>query len=151
MPFRIFTGAYAEGGWIPPLHSCDGADLSPALEWTGVPAEARSLTLVMEDPDAPGGVWTHWLLYDIGPKIMALPQGIRTGSLGLSGTNDFGTLGYRGPCPPHGGPHRYFFRLHALDVHTLGLPAGVKRTELLQAMKGHILGEAQYMGRFKRK
>ena len=151
MPFRIFTSAYAEGGWIPPLHSCEGADLSPALEWTGVPAGARSLALVMEDPDAPGGVWTHWLLYDIGPKIPALPQGIRTGSLGLSGTNDFDTLGYRGPCPPRGGPHRYFFRLYALDLHTLGLPAGVKRTELLQAMKGHILGEAQYMGRFKRK
>ncbi len=151
MPFRIFTSAYAEGGWIPPLHSCEGADLSPALEWTGVPAGARSLALVLEDPDAPGGVWTHWLLYDIGPKIPALPQGIRTGSLGLSGTNDFDTLGYRGPCPPRGGPHRYFFRLYALDLHTLGLPAGVKRTELLQAMKGHILGEAQYMGRFKRK
>jgi Raf kinase inhibitor-like YbhB/YbcL family protein len=151
MPFHIFTGAFAEGNWIPPLHSCEGADISPALEWTGVPAETRSLVLVVEDPDAPGGTFAHWLLYDIGPKITALPQGVRTGALGLTGTNDFGSRGYKGPCPPRGGPHRYLFRLYALDVHTLGLPAGVTRAELLQAMKGHILGETQYMGRFSRK
>ncbi|HUB34665.1 MAG TPA: YbhB/YbcL family Raf kinase inhibitor-like protein [Bryobacteraceae bacterium] len=151
MPFHIFTGAFPEGSWIPPLHSCEGADLSPALEWTGLPAETRSLALVVEDPDAPGGVFAHWLLYDINPKITALPQGVRTGALGLGGTNDFDTRGYKGPCPPRGGPHRYLFRLYALDVHTLGLPAGVKRAELLQAMKGHILGETQYMGRFARK
>ena len=152
MAFRLFTSVFAEGGWIPPLHSCEGADLSPALEWTEAPPDTRSLALVVEDPDAPGGVWCHWLLYDIGAGAAALPQGIRPGVLGLSGTNDFGRRGYGGPCPPKGGgPHRYFFRLYALDQHTLGLPAGVKRPELVRAIRGHILAEAQYMGRFERK
>jgi len=122
------------------------------LEWSGAPAETRSYTLVAEDPDAPGGVWCHWLLYDVGSKVHDLAQGFKPGGLGLSGRNDFGKPGYNGPCPPKGhGPHRYFFKLYALDVHTLGLPAGVKRAEVVNAIKGHVLGEAQYMGRFERK
>jgi Raf kinase inhibitor-like YbhB/YbcL family protein len=152
MAFQLMSSAFAEGGWIPALHTCQGADISPSLEWSDVPAEARSLTLFLEDPDAPAGVWCHWLLYDIGVKTHALPQGFKPSSLGLSGMNDFDKPGYGGPCPPKGhGPHRYFFKLYALNVHTLGLPAGVKRSELLQALKGHIVGEAQYMGRFERK
>jgi Raf kinase inhibitor-like YbhB/YbcL family protein len=152
MPFRLFSSAFSEGGSIPALHTCQGADLSPSLEWSGAPVETRSFVLVLEDPDAPAGVWCHWLLYDVGPKIHNLAQGYRAGSLGLSGANDFGKPGYGGPCPPKGhGAHRYFFKLYALDVHTLGLPAGVKRADLVQAIKGHILGEAQYMGRFERK
>jgi Raf kinase inhibitor-like YbhB/YbcL family protein len=152
MAFQLFSSAFAEGSFIPSLHTCQGADLSPSLEWSGSPVEARSFALVLEDPDAPAGVWCHWLLYDIGPKIHNLAQGFRPGSLGLGGTNDFGNPGYGGPCPPKGhGAHRYFFKLYALDVHTLGLLAGIKRPELLQALKGHILGEAQYMGRFERK
>jgi Raf kinase inhibitor-like YbhB/YbcL family protein len=152
MAFQLLSSAFVEGGWIPELHTCQGADISPSLEWTGVPAEAHSFTLVLEDPDAPAGVWCHWLLYDIGVKTHALPQGFKPSSLGLSGTNDFGKPGYGGPCPPKGdGPHRYFFKLYAVDVHTLGLPPGVKRPELLQAIKGHVVSEAQYMGRFERK
>lgn len=152
MPFQLFSSAFPEGSFIPALHTCQGADLSPSLEWSGVPAETRSFALVLEDPDAPAGVWCHWILYDVGPKVHNLAQGFRGGSLGLSGTNDFGKAGYGGPCPPKGhGPHRYFFKLYALDVHTLGLAAGVKRAELLASLKGHILGEAQYMGRFERK
>jgi Raf kinase inhibitor-like YbhB/YbcL family protein len=152
MAFQLFTNAFANGGWIPSLHSCQGADISPALEWSGGPAEARSLALIVDDPDAPGGTWNHWLLYDIPASVHNLPQGHRPGAPAASGKNDFGTLGYRGPCPPKGhGPHRYFFRLYALDVHTLGLPAGVKRAELEQALKGHVLAEAQYMGRFERR
>jgi Raf kinase inhibitor-like YbhB/YbcL family protein len=152
MAFQLFSSAFPEGGFIPGLHTCQGADLSPSLEWSGAPAETRSFAMALEDPDAPAGVWCHWLLFDIGSKIHNLAQGFRPGSLGISGTNDFGNSGYGGPCPPKGnGPHRYFFKLYALDVHTLGLPAGIKRTELLQALKGHILGEAQYMGRFERK
>jgi Raf kinase inhibitor-like YbhB/YbcL family protein len=151
MPFQLFSSAFSEGGSIPALHTCQGADVSPSLEWSGAPAETRSFALVLEDPDAPAGVWCHWLVYDVSSKIHNLAQGFRS-ALGLSGTNDFGKPGYGGPCPPQGhGPHRYFFKLYALDVHTLGLPAGVKRAELLQALKGHILGEAQYMGRFERK
>ena len=152
MPFQVFSSAFADGGWIPELHSCEGADISPSLEWSGAPVETRSFVLIVEDPDAPSGVWRHWLLYDIGPRIQALPQGFRPGSLGVSGTNDFGKLGYGGPCPPKGhGPHRYFFRLAALRVPTVGLPAGAKPAELMEAFKGHVLAEAQFMGRFERR
>jgi Raf kinase inhibitor-like YbhB/YbcL family protein len=152
MAFRLFSSAFAEGGWIPELHSCQGADISPSLEWSDAPAETKSFALIVEDPDAPAGIWTHWVLVDIGPKIQALSQAFRPGSLGVSGTNDFGKAGYGGPCPPKGhGPHRYFFRLSALNVPTIGLPAGAKRAQVLEAMKGHVLAEAQYMGRFERR
>jgi Raf kinase inhibitor-like YbhB/YbcL family protein len=152
MAFHLFSNAFAEGGWIPKLHSCEGADLSPSLEWGGAPPETRSFTLIVEDPDAPAGTWCHWILYDIAPKVQALAQGFKPGALGTTGTNDFGKQGYGGPCPPKGhGPHRYFFKLYALDVHTLGLPAGVKRAEVSQAVKGHTLAEAQYMGKYERR
>jgi len=151
MAFKLFSNAFPEGGWIPSLHSCQGADLSPSLEWSGGPPETLSYALIVEDPDAPSGVWCHWLLYDLGAKLQGLAQGYKPGTLGVSGTNDFGKLGYGGPCPPKGGPHRYFFKLHALDVHTLGLPAGVKRADLLKAVQGHVLAETQYMGRFERR
>ncbi|MBZ5586520.1 MAG: YbhB/YbcL family Raf kinase inhibitor-like protein [Acidobacteriia bacterium] len=152
MAFKLFSNAFSDGGWIPELHSCTGADVSPTLEWSGEPPETRSFTLVVDDPDAPAGTWTHWLLYDIAPKVHSLAQGYKPGNLGLSGANDFGRQGYGGPCPPKGhGPHRYFFKLYALDVQTLGLPAGVKTTELHPALKSHVLAEAQYMGRFERR
>lgn len=152
MPFQLFSSAFAEGGWIPELHSCEGADISPSLEWSGAPAETKSFALIVEDPDAPNGVWCHWLLYDLGARIQALPQGYKPGSLGVSGTNDFGKPGYGGPCPPRGhGPHRYFFKLSALNVDTLGLGPGAKRAELVHAMKGRVLADAQYMGRFERR
>jgi len=151
MPFKLFSNAFAESGWIPELHSCQGADLSPSLEWSGEPGDTRSFTLIVEDPDAPVGTWCHWLLYDLPSNLHSLAQGYKPGALGVSGLNDFGKLGYGGPCPPKGGPHRYFFKLYALDVHTLGLPAGVKRAELQNAVKGHVLAETQYLGRFQRR
>jgi Raf kinase inhibitor-like YbhB/YbcL family protein len=151
MALHLSTNAFADGGWIPELHSCQGADVSPSLEWTGAPAETRSFVLIVEDPDAPGGVWCHWVLYDIPAGVHALAQGYKAGSLGVSGINDFGKMGYGGPCPPKGRPHRYFFKLQALDVHTLGLGAGIQRAELLRAIKGHVLAEAQYIGRFERR
>src|SRR5205823_4100788 len=77
MPFQLFSSGFADGGWLPALHSCDGADLSPSLEWSGAPSETRSFALIVEDPDAPAGVWCHWLLYDIGPRIRAMPQGYK--------------------------------------------------------------------------
>jgi len=151
MPFQVFSSGFADGGWLPALHSCEGADLSPSLEWSGAPSETRSFALIVEDPDAPAGVWCHWLLYDIGPRIRALPQGFKAGSLGISGTNDFGKAGYGGPCPPKGhGPHRYFFKLAALNIQSTELPVGARRPEFLEAVKGHVLAEAQYMGRFER-
>jgi Raf kinase inhibitor-like YbhB/YbcL family protein len=151
MAFKLITNAFADGGWIPELYSCEGADISPSLEWSGEPPETRSFALIVEDPDAPAGTWHHWLLYDIPPKIHNLAQGYKPNSLGVSGANVFGKPGYGGPCPPKGGPHRYFFKLHALDVHTLGLPPGVKAAELQQAIKGHVLAETQYMGKFQKK
>ena len=151
MAFKLITNAFADGGWVPELYSCEGADISPSLEWSGEPPETRSFALIVEDPDAPAGTWYHWLLYDIPPKIHNLAQGYKPSSLGISGANDFGKPGYGGPCPPKGRPHRYFFKLHALDVHTLGLPAGVKAAELQQAIKGHVLAETQYMGKFQKK
>jgi Raf kinase inhibitor-like YbhB/YbcL family protein len=151
MAFRIFSSAFAEGGMIPELYTCDGADLAPSLEWNGEPPETRSFALIVEDPDAPVGTWCHWLLYDIPPKIHDLAQGYKPGKLGVSGANDFGKQGYGGPCPPKGAPHRYFFKLYALDVHTLGLSAGVKRAELQKAIQGHTLAQSEYLGRYQRK
>jgi Raf kinase inhibitor-like YbhB/YbcL family protein len=151
MAFQITSNAFSEGGWIPELYSCQGADLSPSLEWGEAPADTRSFALVVEDPDAPAGTWCHWVLYDIPSGVHALAQGYKPGKVGVSGTNDFGKLGYGGPCPPKGGPHRYFFKLHALDVHTLGLGAGIPRAELLRAIKGHVLAETQLMGRYQRR
>ena len=151
MAFHITSNAFSEGGWIPELHSCQGADLSPSLEWGDAPADARSFALVVEDPDAPAGIWCHWVLYDVPSGVHALAQGYKPGTVGASGANDFGKLGYGGPCPPKGGPHRYFFKLHALDMHTLGLGAGIPRAELLRAIKGHVLAETQLMGRYQRR
>jgi Raf kinase inhibitor-like YbhB/YbcL family protein len=150
MAFHVVSHTFTEGGWIPELYSCQGADVSPSLEWEGPPSETRSFTLIVEDPDAPGGVWSHWVLYDIPAQVQALAQGYKPGSLGVSGVNDFGNLGYNGPCPPKGKAHRYFFKLYALDMHTLGMGAGIPRAEVVRAIKGHTLGEAQYMGRFQR-
>ncbi len=151
MGFQLFATAFGDGGWIPDLHSCQGADLSPALEWSGEPAGTQSFALIVDDPDAPAGVWNHWLLYDLPATVHNLAQGFKAGSLGVSGKNDFGKPGYGGPCPPRGhGPHRYFFKLSALSVAALGLPAGATRAQLDGAMKGHVLAETRYMGRYER-
>ena len=152
MAFRLNTGAFAEGGDIPKLHTCEGADLSPSLEWTGEPAGTRSFALIMDDPDAPAGTWSHWLLYDLPHSVHVLAQGYRPGTVGVSGANDFGKPGYGGPCPPRGhGPHRYFIRLYAVDLPSLGLKPGAKRADLDRALQGHILAEAQYLGRYERR
>lgn len=152
MAFRLSTPAFAEGGSIPALHTCEGANLSPALEWSGEPPATLSLALIMEDPDAPGGVWTHWLLAGIPPVIHSLPQGFKPGSLGVSGENDFGRPGYGGPCPPRGdGPHRYFFRLLALDVASLDVKPGARRRDFDVVLRGRVLAEAVLMGRYQRR
>jgi Raf kinase inhibitor-like YbhB/YbcL family protein len=151
MAFKLMIGAFAEGGAIPNLFTCDGADLSPSLEWSGEPRDTKSLALIVDDPDAPAGTWNHWLLWDIPASLHALAQGFKPGKLGESGTNDFGKPGYNGPCPPRGGPHRYFFKLHALDVPGLGLRAGSKRDGLDRALRGHVLAKTEYMGRYGRR
>src|ERR1022692_545934 len=152
MAFKLTIPAFADGGLVPKLHPWEGADISPSLEWDGEPATTRSLALMVDDPDAPAGTWNHWLLYDLPPSDRSLAQGYKPAKLGQSGTNDFGRLGYGGPCPPKGhGPHRYFFRLYALDIATLGLPAGARRAQIDKALRGHILAEAQDMGRYERR
>ena len=152
MAFKLIVSAFAEGAVIPKLHTCDGADVSPSLEWSGEPAETQSFTLMVDDPDAPAGTWNHWLLYDLPKSVRSLAQGYKPGKLGQSGINDFGRAGYGGPCPPKGhGAHRYFFRLYAVDVPSVGLAAGAKREDVDRALKGHILAETQYMGQYERK
>ncbi|MFB3828922.1 MAG: YbhB/YbcL family Raf kinase inhibitor-like protein [Bryobacteraceae bacterium] len=152
MAFKLTVGAFPEGGIIPELYTCEGADLSPSLEWSGEPNRTESFALIVDDPDAPAGVWTHWLLWDIAASVRSLAQGYKPGKLGVSGTNDFGRQGYGGPCPPRGhGPHRYFFKVYALGVPSLGLKAGARRAEVDKALRGRILAETQYMGRFERR
>ncbi len=152
MALKLVIGAFPEGGAIPKLHTCDGADLSPALEWSGEPAGTRSFALIVDDPDAPAGTWNHWLLWDLPAGVHALAQGFKPGQAGVSGTNDFGRRGYGGPCPPRGhGPHRYFFKLYALGVESLKLAEGARRAELDRALGKQVLAQAQYMGRYERR
>lgn len=152
MAMRLIVAAFPEGAAIPALHTCQGADLSPAIEWSGAPSGAKSFALIVDDPDAPGGTWNHWLLFNIPASVHAVAQGSKPGQFGDSGTNDFGKPGYNGPCPPKGGgAHRYYFTLYALDVPKLDLKKGASRADLDHAMRGHILEKKQYMGRFERK
>jgi Raf kinase inhibitor-like YbhB/YbcL family protein len=151
MSLQVLTNAFPEGATIPRLHTCEGADLSPALEWSGEPPVTKSFAVIVDDPDAPAGVWNHWLLYDIQPGVHSLAQGFTPGRIGESALNDFGKPGYNGPCPPKGhGPHRYYFRLYAVDAPALKLSRNAKRSALDAALKGHVLAEAQYMGRYER-
>ena len=153
MSFALKTTAFAVGGEIPKKYTCDGADVSPALNWNDAPAGTQSFALIADDPDAPVGTWTHWIIWNIPAKAVGLPEGVpkaEESSDGTrQGTNDFKRLGYGGPCPPVGKPHRYFFKLHALDIK-FDVKAGASRNELERAMKGHVLSQTELMGKFKR-
>lgn len=152
MALTLITPAFANGDRIPARNSCDGADESPSLSWNGVPDGVHSFALIVEDPDAPAGTWNHWLLWDIPASTRGVPAGFEPGESGVSGRNDFGRRGYGGPCPPKGhGPHRYFFRLYALDQNTLGLAEGASRRALDNALAGRVVAEAEYMGVYERK
>ena len=152
MTFRLIVPAFSDGATIPALHTCDAADLSPAIEWREAPAEAKSFALIVDDPDAPGGVWSHWLLYNIPASVHSLAQGWKPGADGASAVNDFGQPGYNGPCPPKGhGPHRYYFKLFALDVRVIEVAKGARRAHLDQAIHGHVIAQTRYMGRYERK
>lgn len=151
--FRIESTAFKEGGNIPRRFTCEGDNVSPALTWSGPPAGTRSFVLIVEDPDAPAGVWTHWVVYNLPARARAMAGNVvkqaRLPGAGLQGRNSFGRIGYGGPCPPPGNAHRYYFRLYALDT-MLSLQPGASRQDVLAAAKGHTLGEAELMGRFKR-
>jgi Raf kinase inhibitor-like YbhB/YbcL family protein len=153
MILKLTIAGFDDGGEIPVTFTCDGQDKSPPLEWSDAPAGTQSFALIVDDPDAPRATWVHWLIYQVPstqhrldegvPAVRELPTGARQGQ------NDFRKIGYGGPCPPRGPVHRYYFRLYALDAK-LDLRAGVKRGELERAMTGHILAQAEVMGRYGR-
>lgn len=153
MAFEIKSSVFTQGQPIPRKYACDGPDLSVPLTWTDPPAGTKSFALIADDPDAPMGTWVHWVLYDLPAEARQLPEGVpkkETLSDGSrQGMNDFGRIGYGGPCPPPGKPHRYFFKLYALDKK-IGLPPRATKPQVLDAMKNHLLGEAQLMGTYKR-
>ncbi len=153
MAFDLKSSAFTAEDSIPKKHTCDGPDLSPALAWGQPPAGTQSLGLIMDDPDAPVGTWVHWVLYDLPATARELPEGVpkqeELSNGARQGRNDFRRIGYGGPCPPPGGPHRYFFKLYALDTKT-NLKPGATKAELEKAMQGHILGKTELMGRYKR-
>jgi len=154
MKLVLASSAFRDGESIPTRHTCDGEDASPALNWSGAPVGARSLALICDDPDAPAGTWVHWVLYDLPSTVSELPEAIpsveSTPQGARHGTNDFGGFGYGGPCPPPGKPHRYFFKIYALDAQ-LNLKPGARKNDLVQAMQGHILAEGQLVGTYQRK
>lgn len=150
---RLKASAFQPGSDIPAQFTCDGSDISPALSWTAPPEGTQSFALIMDDPDAPRGTFVHWLLYDLPASERELPEDLppqRTLPSGArQGRNDFGKVGYGGPCPPPGPPHRYYFRLYALDTR-LDVKAGATRTQLDRAMRGHVLAQAELMARYRR-
>lgn len=152
---RLTSTAFERGGTIPGRYSCDGDDISPPLAWSGLPAGTGSLALIMDDPDAPGRTWDHWLIYNLDPALGGLPEGAGSEAPdgaapngALLGRNSWRRNDYGGPCPPRG-EHRYFFRLYALD-DPLDLPAEADKGALLAAMEGRVLGQAELMGRYQR-
>jgi len=151
---QLTSTVFTEGAAIPAKHTCDAKNVSPPLKWSGVPTGAKSLALIVDDPDAPSGTWVHWVLYDLPATTSELAEDVPKSQYlaggAKQGLNDFRHLGYGGPCPPHGKPHRYFFKLYALDV-LLDLKPGLTKTDLEHAMEKHILAQAQLMGIYQRK
>lgn len=159
MTMTLTSPAFMNNAYIPAKHACGGADVSPELRWAGLPEGTQSLAVIMDDPDAPPGTWVHWVLFDIPPslkglkeniaKAEVLPDGSRHGRSWGVDEDNFSRLGYSGPCPPPGKPHRYFFKVYALDK-LLELPAGTAKGALLKAMEGHVLARAELIGLYKR-
>ena len=149
---EIKSTAFKQGARIPSKHTCDGMDVSPPLGWGNAPAGTKNFALICDDPDAPMGTWVHWVIYDIPASTANLPEKVpplkELTNGAKQGMNDFRAIGYGGPCPPSG-EHRYFFKLYALDAPT-GLKPGANKSQLLDAMKGHILGEVELVGKYKR-
>jgi Raf kinase inhibitor-like YbhB/YbcL family protein len=143
---KITSSAFQEGANIPSKFTCDGSDASPPLQIADIPSEAKSLALIVDDPDAPSGLFTHWIVWNIPPQTSAVGEG--NTPKGVQGTNDFSKSGYGGPCPPSG-THRYCFKIFALD-RELDLPFGAKRGQVDAAMKGHVVAQGELMGRYSR-
>ena len=151
MALQLTAKAFHDGQAIPKKYTCDGQDVSPELAWSGAPEGTKSLALIVDDPDAPAKVWVHWVIYDLPADTGGLPEAIsqdrelRDGA--RQGKNDFGKIGYGGPCPPRGPAHRYFFKLYALREKT-GLKPGASKDDLERAMKGRIVAQATLTGKF---
>ena len=152
MEIKITSSAFEDGGLIPAKYTCDGADMSPLLQWDVVPDGTKSVALICDDPDAPMGTFVHWVIFGLPAETRELAENIPSDETlpngAKQGTSDFGRIGYGGPCPPSG-THRYFFKIYALDTE-VGLAAGAGKSELLGAMEGHILGQGQLIGKYKR-
>jgi hypothetical protein len=156
MPFTIKSQAFESSSAIPVRHTCDGEDVSPALSWTQPPPGTKAFALIVDDPDAPVGDWVHWLVFDLPATTLSLTEkmpadgDLKTPEGAKQGRNDFGRLGWGGPCPPPGKPHRYFFKLYALDA-PIGLAAGASKSAIERAMQAHILGKAEMFGTYARR
>jgi Raf kinase inhibitor-like YbhB/YbcL family protein len=155
MNIPLTSDAFREVEAIPTKYTCDGNDISPALRWSDIPPNTKSFALICEDSDAPLGVFTHWVLYNLPPTVTELPEGApaegRLANGAIQGRNDFKRIGYGGPCPPpKDGARRYFFRLYAPDAE-LQLQAGARREDIVLAMEGHVLARGQLMGAYQRK
>jgi len=153
MVLSVSSTAFQEGAKIPSKYTCQGQDVSPPIAWGEPPVRTQSFALIMDDPDAPGGVFTHWVLFNIPSSsrelLEAVPGQAQLPSGALQGKNDFGIIGYGGPCPPPGRPHRYQFTLYALD-RSLELKAGASKKQAIDAMRGHILAQGQVIGTYQR-
>ena len=153
MALNIKSPAFNDGDMMAAKYTCKGEDISPLLRWDGAPAGTKSFALICDDPDAPFMTWVHWVIYDIPASVTELSEGVPKDDIlsngAKQGRNDFRKIGYGGPCPPPGRPHRYFFKLYALDA-VLGLEPGLTKKALLKVMEGHILEEARIIGKFKR-
>ncbi len=149
----ISSEAFKDGGTIPGEYTCDGRNVSPSLSWPGLPEGTKSIALIMDDPDAPGRTFVHWVIYNIPGSTQKLAKGIpkkeKLADGSLQGMTDFGRAGYGGPCPPPGKPHRYFFKIYAIDI-MLGLPSGASKGDVEAAMKGHILAKGELIGKYAR-
>jgi Raf kinase inhibitor-like YbhB/YbcL family protein len=153
MPFVLISPAFAPGTAIPAEYTCDGADISPPLAWSGAPAGTKSFVLVVDDPDAPGGTFGHWAAFDIAPAAVGLAAGYGAGRPGdrfREARNDFGQSGYRGPCPPPGPVHHYHFRLLAIGRPTLDLTPAASAVDVLQAAGRYVIRRAELVGTYRR-
>lgn len=151
MAFKIKTTAFDEGGQIPQRFSKDGGNVAPAIEWEDPPSGTRSFALMCDDPDAPSGVFTHWMVWDIPADVRTVNEGYEPGRVGVAGLNDYGEEGYGGPCPPKGhGPHRYQFKVYALDMKRIPLAHGARREEFERALWGHVIDEVWLTGTYER-
>lgn len=150
---RITSAAFQEGGMIPKQYTCEGANISPPLAWDSVPVGTKTLALICDDPDAPAKTWTHWVLFNLPSGAKELPEKVppqeKLAGGGVQGMNDFRKTGYGGPCPPPGSPHRYYFKLYALDTD-LALNAGATKEQLLKGMEGHVVAGGQLLGKYQR-